>query len=287
MSQKKSLYLIDGNSYAYRSFYAIRELKTKEGLPTNAVYGFTVSLTKILRMKKPDYIGVAFDLPEPTFRHKEFASYKANRPKMPDDLIVQFPILKEVIRAFSISIFELGGYEADDILATIAKEGEKNGFDVFVMSPDKDLLQIVTDNIRIIRPIKGDTVFDKEMVCKKYGVEPEKLVDIAALGGDRSDNVPGVPGIGEKTASKLVKQFGSLKGVLKNIDKIPSEKIRKNLSQFSHQAELSRRLVCLKADVPIKICWEDCAAKVYSVDFDKSKVNRLFAELGFNKLILT
>ena len=283
MTRKKTLYLIDGNSYAYRSFYAIRELKTKEGLPTNAVYGFTVSLTKILRMKKPDYIGVAFDLPEPTFRHKEFASYKANRPKMPDDLIVQFPILKEVIRAFSISIFELGGYEADDILATIAKEGEKNGFDVFVMSPDKDLLQIVTDNIRIIRPIKGDTVFDKEMVCKKYGVEPEKLVDIAALGGDRSDNVPGVPGIGEKTASKLVKQFGDLEGVLKNIDKIPNEKIRKNLSQFSQQAELSRRLVCLKADVPVKICWEDCATG----DFDRSKVNRLFAELGFNKLILT
>ena len=283
MSQKKSLYLMDGNSYAYRSFYAIRELKTKEGLPTNAVYGFTVSLTKILRMKKPDYIGVAFDLPEPTFRHKEFASYKANRPKMPDDLIVQFPILKEVIRAFSISIFELGGYEADDILATIAKEGEKNGFDIFVMSPDKDLLQIVTDNIRIIRPIKGDTVFDKEMVCKKYGVEPEKLVDIAALGGDRSDNVPGVPGIGEKTASKLVKQFGDLEGVLKNIDKIPNEKIRKNLSQFSQQAELSRRLVCLKADVPVKICWEDCIIG----NFDKKQVNRLFAELGFNKLILT
>ena len=278
---------MDGNSYAYRSFYAIRELKTKEGLPTNAVYGFTVSLTKILRMKKPDYIGVAFDLPEPTFRHKEFASYKANRPKMPDDLIVQFPILKEVMRAFSISIFELGGYEADDILATLAKGGEKQGFDVFVMSPDKDLLQIVTDNIRIIRPIKGDTVFDKEMVCKKYGVEPEKLVDIAALGGDSSDNVPGVPGIGEKTASKLVKQFGSLEGVLENIDKIPSEKIRKNLSQFSHQAELSKRLVCLKADVPIKICWEDCATKVFRGNFDKSKVNRLFAELNFNKRILT
>ena len=283
MTRKKTLYLIDGNSYAYRSFYAVRELKTKEGLPTNAVYGFTVSLTKILRMKKPDYIGVAFDLPEPTFRHKEFASYKANRPKMPDDLIVQFPILKEVIRAFSISIFEMGGYEADDILATLAKGGEKQGFDVFIMSPDKDLLQIVTDNIRIIRPIKGDTVFDKEMVCKKYGVEPEKLVDIAALGGDSSDNVPGVPGIGEKTASKLVKQFGDLEGVLGNIDKIPSEKIRKNLSQYSQQAELSRRLVCLKADVPIKICWEDCRIG----DFDKSKVNRLFAELNFNKLILT
>jgi len=287
MSQKESLYLIDGNSYAYRSFYAIRELKTKEGLPTNAVYGFTVSLMKILRMKRPDYIGVVFDLPEPTFRHKEFASYKANRPKMPDELIIQFPILKEVIRAFNIPIFELGGYEADDILATLAKEGEKNGFDVFVMSPDKDLLQIVTDNIRIIRPIKGDTVFDKEMVCKKYGVEPEKLVDIAALGGDSSDNIPGVPGIGEKTASKLVRQFGDLEGVLKNIDEIPNEKIRKNLSQFSHQAELSRRLVCLRVDVPIKICWEDCASKVFGENFDKSKVNRLFAELGFNKLILT
>ncbi len=287
MSQKKTLYLIDGNSYAYRSFYAIKDLKTKKNLPTNAVYGFTVSLMKILRRERLDYIGMVFDLPEPTFRHKEFASYKANRPKMPDDLIIQFPIIKEVIRALNIPIFELGGYEADDILATIAKEGEKNGFDVFVMSPDKDLLQIVTDNIRVVRPIKGDTVFNKNKVREKYGVEPEKLVDIAALGGDVSDNVPGVPGIGEKTAMKLIKQFGNLEGVLKNIDKIPNEKIRKNLSQFSQQAKLSRKLVCLKADVPIKICWDDCAAKVYSVDFDKSKVNRLFAELGFNKLILT
>ncbi len=287
MSEKKSLYLIDGNSYAYRSFYAIKNLKTKEGLPTNAVYGFTVSLMKILRRKRLDYIGIVFDLPEPTFRHKEFASYKANRPKMPDDLIIQFPIIKEVIRAFNIPIFEFGGYEADDILATIAKEGEKNVFDVFVMSPDKDLLQIITDNIRVIRSTKEDAVFDRKKVYEKYGVEPEKLVDIAALGGDRSDNVPGVPGIGEKTASKLVRQFGNLEGVLGNIDKILNEKIKKNLRQFSQQAELSRRLVCLKADVPIKICWEDCAAKVYSVDFDKSKVNRLFAELGFNKLILT
>jgi len=287
MSEKKSLYLIDGNSYAYRSFYAIKNLKTKEGLPTNAVYGFTVSLMKILRRKRLDYIGIVFDLPEPTFRHKEFASYKANRPKMPDDLIIQFPIIKEVIRAFNIPIFEFGGYEADDILATIAKEGEKNAFDVFVMSPDKDLLQIITDNIRVIRSTKEDAVFDRKKVYEKYGVEPEKLVDIAALGGDRSDNVPGVPGIGEKTASKLVRQFGNLEGVFGNIDKILNEKIKKNLRQFSQQAELSRRLVCLKADVPIKICWEDCAAKVYSVDFDKSKVNRLFAELGFNKLILT
>ncbi len=279
---KKALYLIDGNSYAYRSFYAIKDLKTKEGLPTNAVYGFTVSLTKILRMKKPDYIGVVFDLPEPTFRHKEFASYKANRPKMPDDLIIQFPILKEVIRAFNIPIFELGGYEADDILATLAKEGEKKGLDVFVMSPDKDLLQIVTDNIRVVRPIKGDTIFNRNKVREKYGVEPEKLVDIAALGGDSSDNVPGVPGIGEKTAMKLIKQFGDLKGVLKNIDKIPNERIRKNLEQYSHQAELSRRLVCLDMNVPVRICWEDCAV----VDFDKKQVNRLFAELGFNKLIL-
>ncbi|MCK4401398.1 hypothetical protein KAW08_03735 [bacterium] len=283
MSQKKSLYLIDGNSYAYRSFYAIKDLETKEGLPTNAVYGFTVSLIKILRMKKPDYIGIVFDLPEPTFRHKEFASYKANRSKTPDELIIQFPILKEVIRAFNIPIFELGGYEADDILATIAKEGEEKGFDVFVMSPDKDLLQIVTDNIRVIRSSKKDAVFDKNRVREKYGVEPAKLVDIAALGGDSSDNIPGVPGIGEKTASKLVKQFGDLKGVLKNIDKIPSEKIRKNLNQFSQQAELSKRLVCLKADVPIKICWEDCEIG----DFNKKQVNMLFAELNFNKLILT
>jgi len=287
MDKKKTLYLIDGNSYAYRSFYAIKDLKTKEELSTNAVYGFTVSLTKILRMKKPDYIGVVFDLPEPTFRHREFASYKANRPKMPDDLIIQFPILKEAVRAFNIPIFEFGGYEADDILATIAKEGEKNGFDIFVMSPDKDLLQIVTDNVRIIRSTKEDAVFDRKRVHEKYGVEPEKLVDIAALGGDNSDNVPGVPGIGEKTAIKLIKEFGSLEGVLKNIDKIQSEKIRENLRRFSNQAELSRKLVCLRADVPIKICWEDCVLKVFGENFDKSKVNRLFAELGFNKLLLT
>jgi len=287
MDKKKTLYLIDGNSYAYRSFYAIKDLKTKEELSTNAVYGFTVSLTKILRMKKPDYIGVVFDLPEPTFRHREFASYKANRPKMPDDLIIQFPILKEIVRAFNIPIFEFGGYEADDILATIAKEGEKNGFDIFVMSPDKDLLQIVTDNVRIIRSTKEDAVFDRKRVHEKYGVEPEKLVDIAALGGDNSDNVPGVPGIGEKTAIKLIKEFGSLEGVLKNIDKIQSEKIRENLRRFSNQAELSRKLVCLRADVPIKICWEDCVLKVFGENFDKSKVNRLFAELGFNKLLLT
>lgn len=281
MAQKRRLFLIDGNSYAYRAFYAIKGLSNSRGQATNAVYGFTRLLMKLLREERPDYLAVTFDLPAPTFRHKEFAEYKAQRPVMPDDLQSQIPLIKEVISAFNIDLFELEGYEADDILATLARGAEKEGMEAFILTSDKDVLQIVGESIKVMSPHKEGLIYDEEKVRERFGVRPEEMPDLMALMGDSSDNIPGVPGIGEKTAAKLIQEFKSLEKLLNNLERIPNKRQRESLKKFSEQAELSKRLATIDEDVPISVDFQRLRAR----QPDRGRLAELFQELEFKNLL--
>lgn len=281
MDSKEKFFLIDGNPYAYRSFYAIKGLATSGGQPTNAVYGFTIMLMKLLREEKPDYLGVAFDSVAPTFRHRKFAEYKAQRPKMPEDLQKQMPLIKEVILSFNIPIFELEGYEADDILATIAKKTEGEGKEIFILTSDKDILQLVNANIRVSSPHKGGLVYDVDKVRECYGVEPEQMPDLLALWGDASDNIPGVAGIGRKTATRLIQKFGDLENLLHDLDQVPSQKQRESLREYTQIAELSKRLVTIDENVPISFDLSQCRVK----KGDPLRLAELFRRLEFKKLV--
>ena len=201
----KSVYLIDGSGYIYRAYHAIRGLSNSKGLPTNAVYGFTRMLMKLLEDRKPQSIVMFFDANGPTFRHAVYPDYKANRPPMPEDLVVQLPYIKKVTRGFNIEAVELSGYEADDLIGTAARAAVQQGYKVVVVSADKDLKQLVSDDVIMLDPMK-DTIFDLDAI-KKTGVAPDQLIDVMGLSGDASDNVPGVPGIGPKGAITLIQTF--------------------------------------------------------------------------------
>ena len=274
------LFLVDGNSYIYRAFFAIRNLKTSYGFPTNAIYGFTSMLLKLLREEKPEYAAVAFDLPAPTFRHKIFSDYKANRPPMPDDLREQFPLMREIISALGITASEGEGYEADDIIATIAKKNAGPGLDVFILSQDKDCLQLVGKNVTVLRENKSVVKYDEETVRASLGVEPGELVDVMALCGDASDNIPGVQGIGMKTAVKLIQRFGSVEGVISGVDGIENEKLRGCLRNVSGRLLLNKELIRLDADVPIETSLEKLRLKTPR----KEKAEEIFIKLEFKKL---
>ncbi|KPJ99073.1 MAG: hypothetical protein AMK71_10290, partial [Nitrospira bacterium SG8_35_4] len=202
-----TLYLIDGNSYIYRAFYAIRGLSASDGTPTNAIFGFTNMIMKIIREKKPDYFGIVFDAPGPTHRHDAYEEYKAHRPGMPDELKAQVPAIKEIVHAFNIRSLELPGYEADDLLGTLAKKAENEKLDVFIVTGDKDLCQVVSGRVKLYDTMKEKVTEEKDVV-ERYGVKPSQFPEIIALMGDASDNIPGAPGIGEKTAVKLLQEFG-------------------------------------------------------------------------------
>ncbi len=281
MNSQEKLFLLDGNLYAYRAFYAIKSLATSRGQPTNAVYGFTTMLMKLLRQEKPDYLAVAFDFPAPTFRHREFAEYKAQRPRMPEDLQQQMPVIKEVISAFNIPIFELEGYEADDILATIAKKAVGEDKEIFILTSDKDMLQLVNAHIRVSSPHKQGSTYDVDKVREDYGVEPEQLPDVLALWGDASDNIPGVSGIGRKTAVKLIQKFGSLENLLHNLDRVPNQRQRENLRKHEPIAELSKRLVTVDDNVPISFDLSRCRVSKRN----HQGLVELFRRLEFGKLV--
>ena len=278
MTKKEKLFLIDGNSYCYRAFYAIRELVNSKGKPTNAVYGFILMLKKLLEKEKPAYLAVAFDLKGPTFRHKQFEDYKVHRKPMPDDLVSQMGLIKETVSAYSIPIFEKQGFEADDILATIAKEVSKHGIDVYIVTGDKDMLQIVDKNIKVYSTHKDGLVYDSETVQERFsGLGPGSITDFIALAGDATDNIPGVRGIGEKTAIELIKEFGSLDNIYKNLDKIKSEPRRKMLSEQEDSARMSKELATVDTDVPIEIDIENMRVK----SPDSEKLLEIFKELEF------
>jgi DNA polymerase-1 len=280
MPDKPTVYLIDGSAQFHRAYFAIRGLATTRGLPTNATYGFTTMLRKLLADEKPEYVGISFDLAGPTFRHEEFKDYKAHRPKMDDDLAVQIPYVRRACEAFRIPIVELEGYEADDVIATLARQAVASGFRVVVVSADKDLLQLVDDDVRVLNPGRegsGAVLYDSKTVEEKFGVPPDKVVDVLGLVGDAVDNVPGVPGIGDKGARDLVKEFGSLEGVLENADKIKRASYRDGLAKHREDALLSKRLVTLHRDAPISF---DAAALKRS-EPDRAAAHALFTELEF------
>ena len=275
----KKLVLIDGSSYIYRAYYALPPLTSPKGEPTGAVYGFIRMISKLLNELSPDYIAVVFDAPGKTFRHQEYKEYKAQRKETPDDLKIQIPKIKEIIRLFGIKVLEKEGYEADDIIATLAKKGQEKGFEVYVVTPDKDMLQLVEENIYVLNPVTCK-LYDREAVKEKYGIYPEQFVDYQAIVGDSVDNIIGVKGVGPKTASKLLQEYENLKNILENIDKLP-DRIKKAFEEVKDHLEENIFLVKLKNDVPLEIDIEDL--KKEKTDWEK--LMSVFEELGFKSLL--
>ncbi|WP_373497821.1 DNA polymerase I [Desulfococcus sp.] len=280
MTDPSTLHLIDGSAYVYRAYHAIRAgLSNSRGLPTNAAFGFTNMLKKMLAEKAPAFLAVLFDMKGPTFRHDIYEAYKANRPPMPEDLSVQIPYIKAIVRGFNIPLFEIEGFEADDLIGTLARQAEARGVAVVIVTGDKDFLQIVSERTSIWDPMK-DTLTDLSAVREKFGIEPAQLVDVMGLSGDTSDNIPGVPGIGPKTALDLIKNFGSMDGLYQAVDTITMKKRHENLVRYRDQAYLSRDLVTIRTDAPIR--FEPDAFK--RVEPDAGALASLFKDLEFQEL---
>lgn len=275
-----TLVLVDGTNYVYRAFYAIRELSNSKGFPTNAIYGFTTMLMKLIREQAPDYMAVVFDAKGPTFRHEVYDQYKANRASMPDDLVLQVPRVKDVVRGFSISAIELEGVEADDIIGTLAKRAGTRGVRVLIVSGDKDLLQLVSPHVTIMDTMK-DKSYDMDAVEERFGVPPDRVADILGLAGDSSDNIPGVPGIGEKTAVRLVRDYGSLEEILCRLDELKGGRLKSNLIEYAGQARLSRDLATIRTDLDLDVSLEDLAPG----KLDGEALRSLFSEFEFSSLL--
>jgi len=285
MAKSQRLFLIDGMAIAYRAYFAFiqRPLINSRGENTSAVYGFTTFLNKLLSDESPDYIAVISDTPAPTFRHKAYKDYKATRQKMPEDMVAQLAYLRDLVAAFQIPFVEMEGFEADDIMGTYAKRAAKDHVETFLVTGDKDFMQLVSDTVKMYRPgRRGDDVeiVGIEEVKKKFGVTPDKVVDVLGLIGDSSDNVPGVPGIGEKTAIPLIQQFGSIEGVYKNIDKIPQKGVRAKLDANKELALLSKQLVTIHTDVPVRVDFHSLKSENKNVE----KLLELYERMEFRTL---
>jgi DNA polymerase-1 len=274
-----TLYLIDGHSYLYRAFYAVRGLSASDGTPTNAVYGFTNMILKILREKSPDYFAIVFDTPGPTHRHEAFEDYKAHRPGMPEDLKPQVPLIKDIVKALKIRMIEMQGYEADDLLGTIAKRAEREGIEVFIVTGDKDMCQSVSQHIRLYDSMKEKVTEEKDVV-ERFGVMPSQFPEIIALMGDASDNIPGAPGIGEKTAVKLLKEFGSLENILENHAQVKNARARNAIAGNIDNIKLSLELATLHSDLAIDISTKDMALS----EPDSEKLLEYFRQFEFSSL---
>ena len=258
MSEQQTVYLIDGTAQVFRAFYAVQSLSTSKGFPTNAIFGFIRMLTKLIHDESPQYLGVSFDLSGPTFRHEMFEDYKAHRPDTPEELIQQLPKIKEFLKTMNIPIYEKQGYEADDVLATLAKKAESQGMNAVIVSSDKDLLQLVSKNISTLSERMGHKViYTPEKVKEKYGVEPSQMQDFLGLVGDSSDNIPGIKGIGPKTASKLLQEFGSLEEILEHPEAVKSKKQQASLKENKEIALQSKTLATIVLDVPVEFNLEE------------------------------
>lgn len=279
MSDRPCLYLIDGNSYIYRAFFAIRSLSTSKGFPTNAIYGFTNMLMKVVREKRPDCIAVAFDSKGPTKRHIEYAEYKAQRPKMPDALSIQIPYIHKMVEAFRIQKLMIEGFEADDIIGTIAKKAQAKGLAVVIVSGDKDMFQLIDEHIMVYDTLK-ERLYSVADVKERLGVGPERVVEIMGLMGDSIDNIPGVPGIGEKTAISLISEFGTIEDILSNADRISKPKLKETLKNYAELARLSRQLATIHIDLPIEFMPDDFRLK----EPDVPLLFSLFSEFEFKAL---
>ena len=279
MINEKTIYMVDGSAYIYRAYHAVRGLSNSKGLPTNAVFGFTRMLLKLLEDRSPEYIGIFFDSKGPTFRHKIYKEYKANRPPMPEDLSVQIPYIKEVTKGFNLPVIEMPGFEADDLIGTCAHMAEKNGFSVIMVTGDKDFMQLVTEKSIIWDPMKNKTL-DEKSIREVNGVEPSMMVDVMGLSGDTADNIPGVPGIGPKTALSLIKTFGSMKNLYEKVDTITKKRQHENLVKYRKQALLSRELVTIDTSVPLEFNQQEFKFK----EPDNAKLSKLFKDLEFTQL---
>ncbi|MGM9985635.1 MAG: DNA polymerase I [Bacillaceae bacterium] len=276
--------LIDGNSIAYRAFFALPLLNNDKGIHTNAVYGFTMMLMKILEEEKPTHLLVAFDAGKTTFRHATFKEYKGGRQKTPPELSEQFPFIRELLKSFNVATYELENYEADDIIGTVSKVADEKGMEVKVISGDRDLLQLVSDNVTVGITRKGITdvdVFTPSAIMEKYELSPTQIIDMKGLMGDTSDNIPGVPGVGEKTAIKLLKEYETVENVLDHIDAISGKKLKERLEENKELALISKQLATINRESPIQIGLEEMAVQ----EANKGKVISLFKDLGFQTLL--
>ena len=279
MEKQNTLYLIDGSAYIHRAYNAIRSLYNSKGLPTNAAFGFTRMLIKLFKDKSPEYSAIFFDAKGPTFRHEIFKEYKANRPPMPEDMAEQIPYIKDITKGFNIAIFEQTGFEADDLIGSYAKMAEEHGFNVVMVTGDKDFVQLVSRNIIIWDPMKDQTI-DLKTIKEEFSLDPCQMVDVMGLSGDATDNIPGVPGICPKTALALIKEFGSIEGVFENIDKIEKQKQKENLINFKDQAMLSKKLATINTSVSMAFDPDDFRTN----QPDKTMLSGLFKELEFKQL---
>jgi DNA polymerase-1 len=276
---QKTIYLIDGTAYIHRAYHAIRNLTNSKGLPTNAVFGFTRMLIKLIEDRNPQYMVIVFDAKGPTFRHEMFAQYKANRPPMPDDMALQIPYIKKITSAFNLPQVEMQGFEADDLIGTLARKAEQAGLEVVMVTGDKDFMQLVTKHISIWDPMK-DKVITPDTIKTDMGIEPGQLIDVMGLSGDTADNIPGVPGIGPKTALKLIKTFETLTNLYHRVDTITQKKQHENLVNFKEQAILSQKLVTIDTQAPIDFEPAQCKLK----EPDSGALARLFKKLEFRQL---
>jgi DNA polymerase I len=279
----KKLILIDGNAIIHRAFHALPPLNNKDGLPTNAVYGFFMMLLKIIEDLRPEYLVVCFDKAAPTFRKQMYVGYQATRPKISDDLSPQFAVVHKALDEAKIKHFEIDGYEADDLIGTISKEAKKKDIQTIIVSGDRDLLQLVNGKVLMLAPIVGMTkmtLFDETKVREKYGLEPEQIVDYKALVGDASDNYPGVSGIGPKTASGLLNKYQTLEGIYQHLGEL-SPQVQEKLAQDAEQAALAKKLATIVVDAPVKL--DETEAEINKID--KAALKKVFAELNFKSLL--
>ncbi|MBN1594402.1 DNA polymerase I [candidate division FCPU426 bacterium] len=283
---QKKILLIDGTAQLYRSFYAIKPLTDPRGRMVNSVYGFALTLLKLLEKIKPTHAAVMFDRPEPTHRHEIFPEYKAKREMIPEDLQSQIPLVKNLVKAFHLPIYEKPGWEADDLIGTVAKKAAKEDTEVFIFSNDKDLFQLVAKNTKMVRAVRGGKgeyeLLDPPAVKRVFGVQPQQVADVLALMGDAADNIPGVPGIGVKTATALIQNFGSLKALYAALPQVEQDKVREKLAAYGEQAQQSRNLIVIETEVPITFDWEACRVEPEI----PASAYALMAEFGFKRLLL-
>ncbi len=286
MDEAKTLVLVDGSSLAFRSFYAMFKsgLRAKDGTPTGAVHGFFASLFDLIEKQRPDMLAVCFDLSDPTFRHEEFQDYKANRAEMPDELAQQWPIIKEGVKVLEIPLYELSGWEADDVIGTVAKQAEEKGMRVIILTGDQDAFQLLAgekDNIEVLMPSKGElTTYKRDKVFEKLGVYPEQITDYKGLCGDKSDNIPGVKGIGEVTAAKLLAAHGTIENIYEHLDEIKSASVKQKLIDGRQSAFDSKRLATIRLDVPLDFDFDHCLLTMPEL----SAVSEYFQRLNFRTL---
>ena len=277
------LMILDGNSVINRAFYGVRPLTTRDGLYTNAIYGFLNILEKERSEEKPDALCVAFDLHAPTFRHLRYDGYKATRKPAPDDLRPQFALIREVLACLGICVLEQEGYEGDDIIGTLARRTAADGYAVAVVTGDRDALQLVTDDVTVYLTKKGITnmlAVTPAVMEAEYGYTPAQVIDMKALMGDTADNIPGVPGVGEKTALKLISQFGSVPGVYEHLDEVKGTKLQEKLADNKDKAVLSKDLATIRCDVPL-----DYTMDMFQPQPRQEDVAQLFRSLGFRNLL--